>query len=58
MGWSLLSGHYCDPEYVVAGHCPRCGTEWNKNDSDWDLTKKALRGTDVRNEKGERFPLL
>lgn len=58
MAWSLLSGHYCDPEDVVAGYCRVCDTIWNRNESDWDLTKKALKGVDVRNSKGERFPLL
>ena len=58
MGWSFLRGHYCDPAAVRSGYCSKCKTTWTYTESNWQLTKSALKGNDVRNEKGERFPLI
>lgn len=58
MAWSLLRGHTCDPADVVKGYCGSCGTTWTRNDDEWDLTKKGLRGVDIRDINGRPLPLI
>jgi len=58
MGWSLLGGHYCEPDAVRKGSCPVCGTTWSRSTDEWDHTMKGLRGVDIRDENGERYPLF
>jgi hypothetical protein len=57
MGWSLFGGHYCDPERVVAGQCPVCGTTWTRQETDHSIAD-GLSGRDIRDADGERYPLF
>lgn len=54
--WSLF-GHRCDPSDVRQGSCPHCGTTWTKV-SDLQINISGLKGRDVRDENGERYPLF
>lgn len=56
MGWSLFRGHYCEPEDVRRGSCP-CGTTWTRRETDHTIAD-GLSGRDIRNDKGERYPLF
>jgi len=58
MAYSIIRGHYCDASAVRAGYCSECDTTWQRNDSEWDLTKKALKGIEIRGPNGERLPLI
>jgi hypothetical protein len=58
VGWSLFGGHSCDPADVRRGHCPKCGTSWHLETSEAATTAAALRGHDIRDERGERLPLF
>lgn len=58
MAWSLFRGHYCDAAAVRGGYCKKCRTTWTYTESDWELTKSALKGNDVRGVDGERPPLI
>jgi hypothetical protein len=58
MAYTIWGGHSCDAAAVRAGYCPDCKTPWTKNYSEWDLTKKALTGIEIRDENGEKLPLI
>jgi primosomal protein N' len=58
MAYGILRGHYCDPDQVVSGKCNECGTTWTYTTSEWQITKSALKGNDVRDANGNILPLL
>ena len=53
-----MFGHSCDPGDVRRGYCRECGTKWNYNKSNWELTKLALKGVEIRGDDGKRPSLI